>query len=68
MVIGFSSAETAKLNEYIANGSVARESAEYITLFTMLFFLFSVLPAISSLLAVVPFMKMCNCKMSKPSH
>ena len=68
MVIGFTSAETAKLNEYIANGFVARESAEYIALFTMLFFLFSVLPAISSLLAVVPFMKMCNCKMSKPSH
>lgn len=57
MVIGFTSAETAKLNEYIANGFVARESAEYSALFTMLFFLFSVLPAVSSSLAVLPFMK-----------
>ena len=57
MVIGFTSTETAKLNEYIANGFVARESAEYTDLFTMLFFLFSVLPAVSSLLAVLPFIK-----------
>ena len=57
MLIGFTSAETAKLNEYIANGFVARESSQYTTLFTMLFFLFSVLPAVSSLLAVVPFVK-----------
>lgn len=57
MVIGFTSAETAKLNEYIANGFVARESAEYTALFAMLFFLFSILPAVSSLLAVVPFIK-----------
>ena len=57
MVIGFTSTETAKLNEYIANGFVARESAEYTALFTMLFFLFSVLPAVSSLLAVIPFTK-----------
>ena len=57
MVIGFTSAETAKLNEYIANGFVARESAEYTALFTMLFFLFSILPAVSSLLAVLPFIK-----------
>lgn len=57
MVIGFTSTETAKLNEYIANGFVARESAEYTALFAMLFFLFSVLPAVSSLLAVVPFIK-----------
>lgn len=57
MVIGFTSAETAKLNEYIANGFVARESSEYTALFTMLFFFFSVLPAVSSLLAVVPFVK-----------
>lgn len=57
MVIGFTSSETAKLNEYIASGFVARESTEYTDLFTMLFFLFGVLPAISSLLAVVPFIK-----------
>ena len=57
MVIGFTSAETAKLNEYIANGFVARESAKYTALFAMLFFLFSILPAVSSLLAVVPFIK-----------
>ncbi|MCH5199067.1 MAG: MFS transporter [Oscillospiraceae bacterium] len=55
MLIGFSSAETAKLNEFIANGFIARESSEYTSLFTMLFFLFSVLPALSSLLAVLPF-------------
>ncbi len=60
MVIGFTSAETAKLNEYIANGFIARESAEYTALFTMLFFLFSILPAVSSLLAVVPFIKSKN--------
>ena len=57
MVIGFTSSETAKLNEYIARGFVARESTEYTDLFTMLFFLFGVLPAISSLLAVIPFIK-----------
>lgn len=57
MVIGFTSSETAKLNEYIASGFVARESTEYTDLFTMLFFLFGVLPAISSLLAVIPFIK-----------
>lgn len=57
MVIGFTSAETAKLNEYIANGFIARESNEYTALFTMLFFMFSALPAISSLLAVTPFVK-----------
>ena len=57
MLIGFTSAETAKLNEHIANGFVARESSEYTALFTMLFFLFSILPAVSSLLAVVPFVK-----------
>lgn len=55
MLIGFTSAETAKLNEYIANGFVARESNKYTALFTMMFFMFGVLPAISSLLAVVPF-------------
>lgn len=57
MVIGFTSSETAKLNEYIASDFVARESTEYTDLFTMLFFLFGVLPAISSLLAVIPFIK-----------
>lgn len=57
MAIGFTSAETAKLNEYISNGFAARESAEYTTLFTMLFFMFGILPAISSLLAVLPFIK-----------
>lgn len=57
IVIGFTSSETAKLNEYIASGFVARESTEYTDLFTMLFFLFGVLPAISSLLAVIPFIK-----------
>lgn len=55
MVIGFTSTETAKLNEYIANGFIARESNEYVALFTMLFFMFSVLPAISLLFSVVPF-------------
>lgn len=57
MVIGFTSSKTAKLNEYISNGFVARESSEYTALFTMLFFMFSILPAVSSLLAVVPFVK-----------
>lgn len=66
MAIGFTSAETAKLNEYIANGFVARESNEYTVLFTMLFFLFSVLPAVSSLLAVAPFMK--NFKVKKLTY
>lgn len=62
VVIGFSSSKTAQLNEYIANGFIARESTEYTTLFTMLFFLFSILPAISSLLSILPFI---NSKKSK---
>ncbi len=56
-VIGFTSEKTALLNDYIAQGFIARESGEYTGLFTMLFFMFTVLPAISSFLAVIPFVK-----------
>lgn len=55
VIIGFTSTKTAKLNEYISEGLIARENPEYTSLFTMLFFMFSILPAISSLLAILPF-------------
>ena len=55
IAIGFTSAQTARLNQLIADGFVPREKPEYTFLFTMLFFLFSVLPAVSSGLAVLPF-------------
>ena len=57
MIIGFTRAEIKKVNDYIVNGFVVRESMEYTTLFTMVIFLFSVLPEISSFLAVVTFTK-----------
>lgn len=57
MVIGFTSEKTALLNELTAQGFIARESGEYTGLFTMLFFMFTVLPAVSSFLAVIPFVK-----------
>lgn len=57
MAIGFNNEKTAALNEYIADGFYARESGEYTLLFTMLFFLFAVLPAVSSILSVLPFIK-----------
>ena len=56
-IIGFTSEKTALLNDYIAQGFIARESSEYTRLFTMLFFMFTVLPAVSSFLAVIPFVK-----------
>lgn len=56
IAIGFTSEKTAMLNRLIADGFAPRENPEYIVLFTMLFFLFSVLPAVSSALAVLPFM------------
>lgn len=62
MAIGFTSEKTALLNDYIAQGFVARESSEYTGLFTMLFFLFTVLPAVSSFLAVIPFASLPNKK------
>ena len=58
MLIGFTSTETAELNAYVASGFVARENSTYTPLFTMLFFLFTILPALSSLLAVIPFVHM----------
>lgn len=57
IAIGFTSAQTARLNQLIADGFVPREKPEYTFLFTMLFFLFSVLPAVSSGLAVLPFIR-----------
>lgn len=57
VAIGFTSEQTARLNQYIADGEVPRESGEYTALFTMLFFLFSVLPALSAVFSVLPFIK-----------
>ncbi len=56
-LIGFSTAETARLNEYIAQGFIPRENDEYSLFFTALFFMFTVLPGISSLLSLFPFIK-----------
>ncbi len=58
--IGFTSEKTAMLNDLISQGLIVRESSEYTPLFTMLFFLFTVMPAVSSVLAVLPFVKSVN--------
>ncbi len=60
MAIGFTSEKTAVLNSLISQGLTVRENSEYTPLFTMLFFLFTVLPAVSSILAILPFAKSVN--------
>lgn len=56
-IIKFSSAETEELNTYIASGGIPRLNDNYSTLMTMLFFLYTIPVAISSLLSVIPFIK-----------
>ena len=56
-ILHFSSAETEALNAYIASGGIPRLDDKYSSLMTMLFFLFTIPIAISSLLSVIPFLK-----------
>ena len=55
VIIKFSSAETEKLNRYIASGGIPRLNDKYSTLMTTLFFLYTIPVAISSLLSAIPF-------------
>ena len=56
-IIKFSSAETEELNTYIASGGIPRLNDKYSTLMMVLFFLYTIPVAISSLLAAIPFIK-----------
>lgn len=57
VIIGFTSEKTEMLNQYITDGFSPRLSDEYSVFMYALFFMFSVIPAIGSLLAVVPYYK-----------
>lgn len=58
-VVGFSDANVAKVNEYIANGGIARENPEFTKYMALLFFLVSIPPAIGNLLAAIPTWHYC---------
>ncbi len=58
-IVGFSDANVEKVNEYIANGGIARENPEFSKYMALLFFLVSIPPAIGSLLAVIPTWNYC---------
>lgn len=58
-VVGFSDTNVAKVNEYIANGGIARENPEFAKYMALLFFLISIPPAIGNLLAVIPTWNYC---------
>lgn len=57
VIIGFTSEKTEMLNQYITDGFSPRLSEEYSVFMFALFFMFSLLPAIGSLLAVVPYLR-----------
>ncbi len=58
-VVGFSDANVEKVNEYIAQGGIARENPEFTKYMALLFFLVSIPPAIGNLLAVIPTWNYC---------
>lgn len=55
VIIGFTSEKTEMLNQYVADGFAPRLNEEYSVFMTALFFMFSVIPAMGSLLAMVPY-------------
>lgn len=57
--VGFSDANVEKVNEYIANGGIARENPEFTKYMALLFFLVSIPPAIGSLLSIIPMKNYC---------
>lgn len=58
-VVGFSDANVARVNEYIANGGIARENPEFTKYMALLFFLVSIPPALGNILAAIPMRKYC---------
>lgn len=58
-VVGFSGENVEKVNDYIAQGGVARENPEFAKYMGLLFFLVSIPPAIGNLLAVIPTWNYC---------
>ncbi len=58
-LVGFSDTNVARVNEYIANGGVARENPEFTKYMALLFFLVSIPPAIGNLLATIPTRHYC---------
>ena len=56
-VVKFSSSETAALNDFIANGGIPRLDGRYSNLMTLLFMLYTLPVALSSLLSAIPFIR-----------
>lgn len=55
--VKFSSSETAALNDFIANGGIPRFDGRYSNLMTLLFMLYTLPVALSSLLSALPFIR-----------
>ena len=55
--VKFSSSETAALNDFIANGGIPRLDGRYSNLMTLLFMLYTLPVALSSLLSAIPFIR-----------
>ncbi len=58
-IVGFSDANVELVNNYIANGGIARENPEFAKYMALLFFLVSIPPAIGNLLAAIPTWHYC---------
>lgn len=58
-VVGFSDANVARVNEYIANGGIARDNPEFSKYMMLLFVLVSIPPAIGNILATIPMRNYC---------
>ena len=58
-IVGFSDANVEVVNQYIANGGIARENPEFAKYMALLFFLVSIPPAIGNLLAAIPTWHYC---------
>ena len=55
--VNFSSAQTAALNKFIASGGIPRLDGRYSNLMTLLFMLYTLPVALSSLLSALPFIR-----------
>ncbi len=58
-IVGFSDFRVAELNAYISAGGTPRLVGEYGSFMMILFFIVSILPAIGSLLSIIPTWKYC---------
>ena len=55
--VNFSSAQTVALNKFIASGGMPRLDGRYSNLMTLLFMLYTLPVALSSLLSAIPFIR-----------